>query len=151
MHEAYKAVPFTKITHHDAVINNDEPWEDHPAYDTRETRFYIVDTNTGEVLDDAQGYGYKTAKKAYAAYSYKNRDRSKDNERLAKREHIKAWMKQHKSFVNLMDGYAFEMAKGTMAPGDKFDARFVKQLLKSDGLETDFTAGELLRVWRDYK
>ena len=64
MCEAYKAVPFTKITHHDAVINNDEPWENHPAYDTRETRYYIVDVNTGEVLDDAQGYGYKTAQKA---------------------------------------------------------------------------------------
>lgn len=51
MCEEYKAVPFTKITHHDAVINNDEPWENHPAYDTRETRYYIVDVNTGEVLD----------------------------------------------------------------------------------------------------
>jgi len=151
MCEAYKAVPFTKITHHDAVINNDEPWENHPAYDTRETRYYIVDVNTGEVLDDAQGYGYKTAQKAYAAYSYKTRDKSKDNERLAKKEHIKNWMKQHKPFVNLMDGYAFEMAKGTMAPDDKFDAKFIKKLLKSEGLEPDFTAGELLKVWRDYK
>ena len=140
-----------KITHHDAVINNDEPWEDHPAYNTRETRYYIVDTNTGEVLDDAQGYGYKTAQKAYAAYSYKTRDKSKDNERLAKKERIKNWMKHHKSFVNLMDGYAFEMAKGTMAPDDKFDAKFVKKLLKSEGLEPDFPASELLKVWRNYK
>ena len=151
MCEAHKAVPFTKITHHEAVMNNSEPWENHPAYDTRETRFYIVDTNTGEILDDAQGYGYKTAQKAYAAYSYKTRDKSKDNERLAKKSHIKAWMKQHKSFVKLMDGYAFEMAKGTMAPDDKFDAKFVKKLLKSEGLEPDFAAGELLKVWRDYK
>ena len=60
-------------------------------------------------------------------------------------------MKQHKPFVNLMDGYAFEMAKGTMAPDDKFDAKFIKKLLKSEGLEPDFTAGELLKVWRDYK
>ena len=43
------------------------------------------------------------------------------------------------------------MAKGTMAPDDKFDAKFIKKLLKSEGLEPDFTAGELLRVWRDYK
>lgn len=43
------------------------------------------------------------------------------------------------------------MAKGTMTPDDKFDAKFVKNLLKSEGLEPDFTAGELLKVWRDYK
>lgn len=30
--------------------------------------YIIVDTETGEILDDAQGYGYKTVKKAYAAY-----------------------------------------------------------------------------------
>lgn len=60
-------------------------------------------------------------------------------------------MKQHKSFVNLMDGYALEIAKGTMAPGDKFDAKFVKKLLKSEGLEPDFTASELLKVWRNCK
>lgn len=50
-----------------------------------------------------------------------------------------------------MDAYAFEMAKGTMAPDDKFDAKFVKGLLKSEGLEPDFTANELLKVWRNYK
>ena len=151
MRESYKAMPFTRTTHHDEVINNNEPWENHPAYDTTETRFCIVDANTGEVLDDAQGYGYKTASKAYAGYFYKNRDKSKDNERLAKKKHINNWMKQNKSFVKLMDDYAFEMAKGTMAPDDKFDAKFVKNLLKSKGLEPDFTTNELLKAWRNYK
>ena len=57
-----------------------------------EKRYRIVSTETGEILDDAQGYGYKTAKKAYAAYSYKHRDRSKDKERAAKEKKIKKWM-----------------------------------------------------------
>ena len=34
-------------------------------------RFIIVNIETGEVLDDAQGYGYKTAVNAYKAYGYK--------------------------------------------------------------------------------
>ena len=38
-----------------------------------------VDKETGEVLDDAQGYGYKTKRNAYACYGYKNRDKSKDH------------------------------------------------------------------------
>lgn len=145
----YKAVAFDATIHHKAVSNKDEPWENHPAYNTGEVRYCIVSTETGEVLDDAQGYGYKTAKKAYAGYAYKNRDKSKDKERLAKKKHIKDWMKKNKSFVRLMDSYAFEIAKGTMAPDDKFNAEFVKKLLKENGLKPDFSAGELLKVWRD--
>ncbi len=34
-------------------------------------RFIIVDSETGEVLDDAQGYGYKTIKGAFKAYKIK--------------------------------------------------------------------------------
>lgn len=34
MHKSHKAIPFTITTHHDEVINNNEPWENHPAYDT---------------------------------------------------------------------------------------------------------------------
>lgn len=34
-------------------------------------RFIIIDNHTGKVLDDAQGYGYKTPQKAYACWKYK--------------------------------------------------------------------------------
>lgn len=34
-------------------------------------RYVMIDTRTGEILDDAQGYGYKTIKKAFAAFCYK--------------------------------------------------------------------------------
>lgn len=148
MSRSYKAIQYKVIIHHDAVVNKNEPWNNSSAYDTFETRFCIVSTDTGEVLDDAQGYGYKTAQKAYSAYAYKTRDKSKDRERAAKKKHIERWMKENKSFVRLMDDCAFRVAKGTMAPNDKFDARFVKKLLKENGLDPDFTASELLRVWR---
>ena len=36
-------------------------------------------------------------------------------------------------------------------PDDKFDKKFVKQMLKDYDLELDgFTAGDLLKVWRKY-
>ena len=35
-------------------------------------RFVVVDEEIGNVLDDAQGYGYKSKQKAMAAWSYKN-------------------------------------------------------------------------------
>ena len=112
-----------------------------------EKRFIIVDKNTGEILDDAQGYGYKTIRNAYAAFAYKTRDRSKDKEKLAKKKHIQQWMKEHKSFVKMMD--TFEIEKGSWGVDDKFDAKFVKKLLSDNGLVTDFTAGELLKVWKE--
>ena len=68
-----------------------------------EKRFIVIDKNTGEILDNAQGYGYKTVRNAYAAYAYKTRDKSKDKEKLAKKRQIQQWMKEHKAFVKMMD------------------------------------------------
>lgn len=110
-------------------------------------RYVVVDRDTNQILDDAQGYGYKTARGAHAAWAYKTRDKSKDKEKAQKRRHIRAWMKAHKSFVDAMDTFAFEIAKGSWGPDDKFDAKFVQRMLKDNGLEPDFTAGELLKVW----
>lgn len=113
-----------------------------------ERRYVILDVETGEILDDAQGYGYKSAQKAYAAWGYKNRDKSKDQEKAARREHIRKWMNEHKFFVRAMNEWAFRVAKGAFGPDEKFDAEFVEDMLKEYELETDFTAAELLRVWR---
>ena len=114
----------------------------------RDKRYVVIDKNTQEVLDDAQGYGYRSPQKAYAAYAYKHRDKSKDKEKAAKTKKIRSWMKEHKDFVKLMDQIAFEIAKGSWGPDDKFDAKLVKQLLKENDLEPNFTAAELIRVWQ---
>ena len=148
MSPTYKVVSYKATTHHDAIVDKEEPWNCEPARTTSETRFRIVSAETGEVLDDAQGYGYKTAQKAYAAYAYKTRDRSKDKEKHAKGKHIRQWMKEHTIFLQAMDDTAFEIAKGSWGPDEKFDAKQVKGMLKSFGLEPDFTAGELLKIWR---
>ena len=113
-----------------------------------EKRFVVVDKNTGEILDDAQGYGYKTIRSAYSAYAYKTRDKSKDKEKLAKKKHIQKWMKEHRDFVKMMDTIAFEIAKGSWGSDDKFNAKLVKEMLSENELEIDFTVSELLKVWR---
>ncbi len=148
MNKNYKVVKYEVTTHHDAVVDEKEPWDNLPAYDTTEERYRVVSADTGEVLDDAQGYGYRTAQKAHAAYAYKTRDRSKDKERASKEKHIRKWMKQNQSFVQMMDELDFQIAKGSMGPDEKFDAKFLKRLLKENNLEPDFTAGDLLKVWR---
>ena len=42
-----------------------------------EIRYVIKDMESGVIVDDAQGYGYKSAQKAYAGWAYKSRDKSK--------------------------------------------------------------------------
>lgn len=111
-------------------------------------RYAVVDNATGKVLDNAQGYGYKSVSGARAAWRYKTRDRSKDTEKAAREQAIRSWMKEHKSFVRTMDQYAFEIAKGSWGPDDKMDAGLVKQMLEENDLHPDFTPGQLLAVWR---
>lgn len=113
-----------------------------------EFRFVVVEKETGKVLDDAQGYGYKTVQKAYAAWNYKNRDKSKDKEKAKKRSAILKWMKEHKDFVESMNVIAFEIAKGSWGPEETFNAAFVKRMLEENNLHPDFTANELLKVWK---
>ena len=128
MDKNYKVVPYQVLAH-----------------GTHETRFRIVSTETNEILDDAQGYGYKTAQKAHSAYAYKTRDRAKDKEKQAKKRHIQRWLKEHKDFAEAMDNVALDVMKGVY---DKFDAALVKKLLAEFELTPDFTASELIKVWQ---
>ena len=40
-------------------------------WEIEKKKYIIVDEVTGKIIDDAQGYGYKTKEKAYSAYNYK--------------------------------------------------------------------------------
>lgn len=115
----------------------------------RETRYRLVDSETGEILDDAQGYGYKSAQKAYASYAYKNRDKNKDKEKARKTRHIKSWLASHQEILQAMDNLAFDVAKGVFDCKIKFNSKLVQQLLDEEGLTPDFTADELIRVWKN--
>lgn len=53
-------------------------------------RYVMQNTHTGEIVDDAQGYGYKTPQKAYAAYNYKHRGGKKKHQVAA------AYWRKHK-------------------------------------------------------
>jgi hypothetical protein len=59
-------------------------------------------------------------------------------------------MKQHKDFVDAMDIYSFEIAKGSWGHNAKFDTKFVKEMLEQNDLHPDFSAYELFQVWRKW-
>ena len=93
-------------------------------------RYAIKDMESGEIVDDAQGYGYKSAQKAYAGWAYKNRDKSRDTERAEKEIIISKWVKENRTFIRLLDTLAFEIVKGSHAPEDKDDVNSVRKLLE---------------------
>ena len=116
----------------------------------RDERFVIIDAETREILDDAQGYGYKTVQNAHRSWAYKNRDKSKDAEKKARSKHIREWMKKHRDFIDDLDAIAFDIVKGSCAPDDKVDTKLVKDLLKQYNLEIDFKPSELLKAWKKF-
>ena len=68
-------------------------------------RFVIVDDN-GNLLDDAQGYGYTSMQKAYAAWGYKHNKKAK-----AKRKRKDRWWKKHREFECEVEDIMFQVAK----------------------------------------
>lgn len=121
------------------VVNGDQPWE-------RETRFAVFEKGTGKKLDDAQGWGYKSAKKAYAAWHYKNRSPAEKKKAAQLERKVRKWMKDHAEFCGWMDDEAFY----AMKDGEEFGAAQVEEMLKSENLKLDFPARDLLRVWRKF-
>lgn len=68
-------------------------------------RFVIVDPETGEVIDDAQGYGYKDKTKAYKAGWYKfGGGKNKVDE-------AQAWWKKHQEFELDLEEVLFQRVK----------------------------------------
>lgn len=54
--------------------------EDEYDFGHSETRYRLMDVATGEIVDDAQGYGYRTAAGARRAYGYKSMPKSRKRE-----------------------------------------------------------------------
>ncbi len=118
-----------------------------PAYDTSEYRWRIRSKETDEVLYDANGYGYKSARKAHSAYAYMTRSEEEKQEMEERSKHIQEWMREHEEFVRDMDTMA-QIAKCKWGPNARFHTKLVTTMLKDHGLEIDFPVYELLREWR---
>lgn len=71
------------------------------------TRWKIVDKlDESKVLDDTQGYGYKTPQNAYKAWGWKHRS----SKAKKKEGYTKHWMKTHKDICDsIIDDYFFEL------------------------------------------
>lgn len=113
-----------------------------------EPRYVIADAETGEILDDAQGYGYKTAQKAYAAYGFKSRDKDKARKQRKSDAIIQKWCAANQPFISILETVAFEIVKGSWGPDAKVDAKLVNELLEANGLQMPFSTGDFLVYWK---
>ena len=66
-------------------------------------RYVMINVESGEVVDDAGGYGYKSPQAAHRAWSYKNK--SAQEKEKTKKQHaaIVAWIDHNKSLVSYLE------------------------------------------------
>lgn len=74
-------------------------------------RYIVINKETGEVLDDAQGYGYKSKPKAYAAWAWKNRTQEQVETNKQVTKAIEKWIKANKSVVTDLENALFYALK----------------------------------------
>jgi hypothetical protein len=70
-------------------------------------RFEIYDTVTGNMVDNAQGYGYTSVKKAYAAYYYKHKKKESSKQRNADRK-ARRWLRGNPDIADGIDSDIFD-------------------------------------------
>ena len=105
-----------------------------------DTRYIIVD-DTGKVLDDAQGYGYKSAQKAHAAWAYKNRTPSQIKKAKDKKQKVQKWIKEHKEFMSNLEWEFIDYLKN----GEELDNQTIRKWMIQEDPNVDFTVHDLLK------
>jgi hypothetical protein len=106
-------------------------------------RYVVVDEMTGEILDDAQGCGYKSAQNAHRGYSYKSMPPKKKSQRNAVTRNVQQWCAAHKEFMGHVEQAMFY----AMKDGEQFTQADVEQMLAEHGLEPAFSTRDLIRHW----
>lgn len=79
-------------------------------------RYWVIHPTTGEILDDAGGYGYKSIPNAHRGYSYKKKAKEEKKRLQAELKTIQKWERENEDIYDrLID---------TVAQQCKFDSDF---------------------------
>lgn len=95
-------------------------------------RYMLIDIATGEIVDDAQGYGYRTKQKAHAAWNYQHATSKQKRARKQNRKRNEEFLKQHKHFEDAWGEVCLECYKDGEEPSyddfkmliEQFDSNF---------------------------
>jgi hypothetical protein len=105
-------------------------------------RYVVVDETTGEILDDAQAHGYKTAHNAHRAYSCKSMPPKKSEQNTVRRN-VERWCAVHWQFMGHVEQAMFY----AMKDGEQVLQAEVEQMLAGHGLVLAFSTQDLMRHW----
>ena len=94
-------------------------------------RWVIIDEDTGRILDNAQNYGYKSAQKAYAAYSYKNRSPAQKKKDSAAKHAVHDFLRKHPDVAEEFEYIFFHAVKENRE--DEITPQFVHDTLAGMG------------------
>lgn len=113
-------------------------------------RYCVVDTDTGEIIDDAQGYGYKTEEKAMAAYKWKNMDRNAKKQYFSKLEDIKKFMDENPKLKRKIELHK----QSCMLYYEPMDKEDIENIFKTNGFsfkDLSFNANDISKYWKHIK
>lgn len=110
-----------------------------------EPRWRVVDKATRKVLDDADGWGYKSARNAHAGWSFKRRTDSEKREWYNRKVAVWKFLLDNKNLVRHLETEAWYALKD----GEDFGVADVEAAIKHLGIETEFSPNEIYRVWTD--
>lgn len=98
-------------------------------------RYMVVDENSVKILDDAQGYGYKSAQKAHLAWQYKHPSSKQSHNRKLNKQFVQT----HKAFVREWEAVMFDYLKSNETP----DYDDFKEMLEQDVSDFEGSARSL--------
>lgn len=107
-------------------------------------RYVVVDEATGEIVDDAQGYGYRSAQNAQRAHAYKSMPPKKKRRRNAAKRQVQRWCAQHPEFMGHVEQSMFY----AMKDGQNLTEADVRAILAEHGVELGFSVKDLMRHWK---
>jgi len=110
---------------------------------TYDKRYVVVDEATGEVLDDAQGYGDRTAQNAHRASAYKSMPPKKKRQRDAAKRHVQRWCAQHPEVVQHLEQATLYAVKD----GENVSVTDVRALLSEHGQALPLPVEDLIKHW----
>lgn len=134
--DKYEIVPYTK-TKTSQYTNGIE----------EETRYHVIDKETGEVVDDCDGHGYYTPDTAYSGFSFKSSDKyaqilkSKNIERV-------------NMLTDKFPDFALEMDKAFLGDSPPWDSpkdvsvEQVEELMKKHRAWSKLNAKQVLLAWK---
>lgn len=107
------------------IVDIDDP-EFNEHFEHQETRYRLIDSVTGKVVNDANGYGFKTAQNAHRATGY---HKGKHRGGKTRKQKVETFLKQHPELRHQLLDAMFE----TVKTGDRLTEVDFDQFITDSG------------------